>query len=130
MDNYTVVELRQKAKKRGFVGYSKLLKSDLIKLLKRRVSPKPAKRAPGGDKRVSDDWFIVTKSGCGYCKKAKELLDSKNMKFETHELTNVNKDDIYNKLDSLTGKYRYFPMIFNKGKFIGGYTDLEKKLNN
>ena len=126
MEKYTVLELRQKAKKRGFVGYSKLLKADLIKLLQRRASPK---RTPVGTKRTPVDWLIVTKSGCGYCKKAKELLDSKNMVYKTQELTSVNRDDIYNKVDSLTGKYRYFPMIFNKGKFIGGYTELEKKFH-
>lgn len=35
---------------------------------------------------------------------------------------------LYKKLDKLTKGYRYFPMVFVRGKFIGGSTDLIKFL--
>ena len=74
----------------------------------------------------NNEWFIVTLDGCGYCTKAKQLLQSKNIKYDTQTLTESNSKEIYQSIDSLTKEYRYFPMIFHSGKFIGGYGDLEK----
>ncbi len=74
----------------------------------------------------NNEWFIITLDGCGYCTKAKQFLESKNIKYDTQNLTNLNSKEIYESIDSLTKEYRYFPMIFHSGKFIGGYCDLEK----
>jgi len=71
-------------------------------------------------------WFIFTYKGCGYCKKAKDLLKNKHIDFIEIEVNDSNKLDIYNSIDKITGKYRYFPVIFNNGNFIGGYTELQK----
>ena len=38
------------------------------------------------------------------------------------------KDKIFKKLEKKTNNYRYFPIIFHKKKFIGGFVDLEKEL--
>lgn len=48
----------------------------------------------------------------GYSEINEELLSSKGRQL------------LFKKIDRLTGKYRYFPMIFMRGKFIGGSTDL------
>jgi glutaredoxin len=75
----------------------------------------------------SAEWFIFTRDGCSYCKKAKELLANNSKKFKEEKITDDNKLEIYDIIDSYTDKYRYFPIIFNKGKFIGGFTELQSK---
>ena len=50
----------------------------------------------------------------------------------------VNQDDLsgrgrtlfFKKLDGLTEKYRFFPLVFIQGKFIGGSSDLIEALDN
>ena len=101
----------------------------------RRKSPKKASKftLSTRDKIINTklqgiDWFIVTMEGCGYCDQAKKLLETHKLKFKTQMLTKENQNKIYESIDSLTKKYRYFPVIFYKGKFLGGYTELKKKL--
>ena len=71
-------------------------------------------------------WYIVTKDGCPYCDKAKSLLSQKGINYKAEVANDSNKVKIYKKVDNITNNYRYFPMIFHNGKFIGGYTELEK----
>ena len=73
-----------------------------------------------------NEWFIVSLDGCTYCDKSKELIKSKGSKFESESLNDSNKNYIYQSIDSLTNNYRYFPIIFHNGKFIGGYGELQK----
>lgn len=73
---------------------------------------------------MSETFIIYTKEGCGYCKKAKELLSSKGISYKDIPMTSENKERIYKKIDKLTNNYRYFPIIFREGEFIGGYTEL------
>ena len=139
MEHYTVKELHQKARDRGVTGYSHLRKGPLIKLL-RRAPRKSRKRStsPTRKRSVKDqimaangrgvEWFIVSMGGCGYCDSAKALLKKASMAYGTVELTERNMDAIYLSVDSMTGKYRYFPMVFHRGKFLGGYKELKKKL--
>lgn len=72
-------------------------------------------------------YTIYTKNGCGYCKKAKDFLKNRGKKYTEIEVTEKNKEKIYEKIDSLTGKYRYFPIIFNGKNFIGGYAELDSE---
>ena len=67
--------------------------------------------------------------GCTYCDDAKKLLQKHKFKFHTQMLTQKTKDTIYESIDNMTKKYRYFPIIFYKGEFLGGYTELKKKLS-
>jgi glutaredoxin len=64
--------------------------------------------------------------GCGYCDNAKDMLKKNDTKYGTVELNKANMDEIYNSIDSMTSKYRYFPIIFYNSKFIGGYKELNK----
>ncbi len=139
MEYYTVKELHQKARDHGVTGYSHLRKAQLIKLLssipkgsppRKRSSSPPRKRSVKDqimDRRV--EWFIVYMGGCGYCDSAKALLKKAGMAYGTVQLTEGNRDSIYLSVDSLTGKYRYFPMVFHRGKFLGGYKELNKMIN-
>ena len=75
-------------------------------------------------------WFICTMKGCGYCNEAKKILKSHHQKYRSIALTDKNSEKIWAVTDKLAKeKYRYFPMIFHKGKFFGGYTELKKKFN-
>ena len=151
MEYYTVKELHQKARDRGVTGYSHLRKAQLIKLLSsiprkipkgsptRKRSSSPTRKRSSSPRRkrsVKDqimdrgvEWFIVSMMGCGYCDSAKALLKKAGMAYGTVQLTEGNRDSIYLSVDSLTGKYRYFPMVFHRGKFLGGYNELNKMIN-
>jgi glutaredoxin len=75
------------------------------------------------------DWYVITKEGCPYCVNAKELLANNNQKYTILKLDDKNRELIYQNVDHLTNKYRYVPMIFKDGKFIGGYDKLKEKFN-
>ena len=78
---------------------------------------------------IKSEWFIITKNSCTFCAKAKSILIQNNKKFSELETTDSNI--IYNVTDRYTSNYHYFPMIFNNGKFIGGFEELDKlKLNS
>lgn len=72
------------------------------------------------------DYIIYSKEGCPYCKNAKELLKKNRKTFKEIKVTDKNITQIYSKIDKKTKNYRYFPIIFKKNKFIGGFEDLKK----
>lgn len=109
-----VSELKKLAKKNGFSNYSKLRKEELIHLL----SIQPC------------IWLVITRKGCKYCEKAKEFLTQRGYQYVEQEITDENKESTYQMIDPYTNSYRYFPIIFYNGYFIGGYTELEKFLSN
>ncbi|NDC31820.1 MAG: hypothetical protein EBZ58_13000 [Bacteroidetes bacterium] len=75
------------------------------------------------------DWYIYTMDGCNYCKKAKDLLDSLGLKYTESEVNKVDKEEFFRVKASETKGYKYFPVIYNKGVFIGGFTELQKMLS-
>ena len=73
----------------------------------------------------NDEWTIYTLSWCGYCKAAKSLLREKNLKFIEHDVSQLS--NVNSCLSNLTKDYQLYPMIFKKGKFIGGFSDLKNE---
>ena len=69
---------------------------------------------------------IITKPGCPYCAKAKELLISKDIAFEEIVL---GKDATSVSVKAISGNTTV-PQVFFDGKNIGGSDDLETYLNN
>ncbi len=66
---------------------------------------------------------IYTRSGCSYCTEAKQLLESKDVRFREIELNS--KGIRYFWMVSKTNfTKRTFPEIFINGKHIGGCDDL------
>ncbi|ATH07658.1 glutathione peroxidase [Halobacteriovorax marinus] len=65
---------------------------------------------------------VITKPGCPFCTKAKELLRSKDLDFEEVIL---GRDATSVSLAALTGQGKV-PQVFVDGKRIGGSDDLEK----
>ena len=75
-----------------------------------------------------NSWFLYTKKGCPYCDKAKKLLFNVGQYYISKEVTEYNKAKIYSEIDHLTKTYRYFPIIFKNGKFLGGFKELEEDI--
>jgi glutaredoxin len=87
-------------------------------------------------KNCKPGYIIFTKQGCGWCEKAKDLIDN----YREVKITDKNINVIFNFIDNITNKYRSFPIIFastnineeklvnviKKSKFIGGFSELEK----
>jgi len=69
-------------------------------------------------------WNIYTIKGCDLCKKAKDLLKSRNIEYYTQEITDIKK--FQHDMKYIIGDYKYFPVILEDLKFIGGYEDLVK----
>ena len=66
---------------------------------------------------------IYTKDGCGYCIRAKDLLESKKVSYKEYKIgpNGVTKEVIQER----AGKpVNTVPQIFINGKHIGGYTEL------
>ena len=65
---------------------------------------------------------IYTKAYCGYCHRAKQLLDSKGVAYEEYDITmggEKRKEMLERKPDAQT-----VPQIFIDGRAIGGSDDL------
>jgi len=85
--------------------------------------------SPTGKRILSGEQVVIyTRSGCPYCKKAKKLFDSKKIPYKNVLVVRGKEDRILEKVDPKTNYYRYFPIIFMDGKFIGGYSELQEKL--
>ena len=73
---------------------------------------------------------IFSKTTCGYCNKAKSLLNTYTNNIIVYELDGMNEGNLLqNNLKNITGQSTV-PNIFIKGKHIGGYNDLEKLHKN
>lgn len=75
-----------------------------------------------------DEIVVFSKNGCPNSLSAKMLLISIGM---NPRIIEINKSNYYFKEDlkGLT-KSHEFPYIFVQGKYIGGYTHLEERVNN
>lgn len=73
-------------------------------------------------------YTILTKGGCKWCTKVKELLPQAHT-IACDELL-LDRDAFFNDVDALTGKeYRTFPMVFFNGQFVGGYNETKYKVD-
>jgi glutaredoxin len=82
------------------------------------------------EKPLKSGFTIYSKSGCPNCTKAKALLKSKNLLFKVidcDEYIIENKETFLLFIISLTNKeVKTFPIIFYDGKFVGGYNETVK----
>ena len=74
-------------------------------------------------------YTIYTKTGCSYCKYAKQLLQNENpavLMVDCDEYLLTDKEVFLEEMVKYTHiSHRTFPMIFYKGLFIGGFTELK-----
>lgn len=69
---------------------------------------------------------IYSKDYCPYCKKAKMLLDTLDLKYVEH---NVEEEGEFEKLKEKTG-HMTVPQIFIGENFIGGASELENLIRS
>jgi glutaredoxin 3 len=74
-----------------------------------------------------DHFMVVSLKGCPFCESAKQLI-TKNSKSITNLEINKNDKDFWNKFVQTQFKKNHdtFPKIFRKGKFIGGFSELQQ----
>ena len=73
-------------------------------------------------------YTILTKEGCIWCTKVKELVTCAH--YIPCDKLLENKETFFKEVDELTGKqYRTFPMVFLDKVFIGGYEDVKHKID-
>jgi glutaredoxin 3 len=65
---------------------------------------------------------IYTTSSCGYCERAKALLQDKGVAYEEIDVTE--DDDAREKLVELSGGLRTVPQIWVGDAHVGGYSEL------
>ena len=70
--------------------------------------------------------IVWSKPACGYCVKAKNLLASKGIEVEEKNIAEGHKVE---DLLKLVPNARTMPQIWLDGEHLGGYYELEKKLN-
>ena len=83
---------------------------------------------------TNEKWMIYTKLGCSSCEKAVKLLEQKNILFDKKiGVDKANKviEEVDKKMKEINKEdFKTWPKIFdNKGEFVGGFIDLEKKFN-
>lgn len=71
---------------------------------------------------------IYGTSACNWCKEAQKLCVQKNQDYMYHQVDMVPAllDDLEKRLGK---RVRTVPQIFLDGDYIGGYSELEEKLN-
>jgi glutaredoxin len=69
---------------------------------------------------------IYGKSGCGFCERAKMLLDMKSEKYEYFDISN----DAEKQSEFKSKGWRTVPQIFKDSERIGGYNELKNLFGN
>lgn len=69
------------------------------------------------------DVIVYSKPSCPFCTKAKALLESKGVEFNTIEIgTDIQREEFMETFPNV----RTVPFIIIDGNHVGGYQDLEK----
>jgi glutaredoxin len=75
----------------------------------------------------SRHFTVYSKSGCPSCTTVKKFIKDKHFfvsEINCDEYILENKEEFLTFIEGLTGKsYKTFPMVFYRGKFVGGLTD-------
>ena len=100
-----------------------------IRKSRRRSKRRSRSRSRSPTKEV---WTIYTMKGCGYCNDAKKLLKARKEKkrgVRVNVIKGEGSPSVVRKMKAI-GRENYdtWPKIFLNGKFIGGYSDLSKRI--
>jgi glutaredoxin len=69
--------------------------------------------------------IVWSKDQCPFCDQAKNLLTSRGIQYEER---NVSRDWTKEQLLEAVPNARAVPQIFLNGEYVGGFTELKKKL--
>jgi glutaredoxin 3 len=76
--------------------------------------------------QMPDTYEIIGKEGCSFCVLAKNLLDTKGLAYEYKSLgENIDIAELKRRVPGV----RSVPVVFVNGVHIGGYRELERKVN-
>ena len=82
--------------------------------------------------KLEDEFILYSKNDCKFCDLSKQLLLDEGYSYEIIMCDNYLKEDREGFLKRMEEKIGYsyttFPMIFHKDSFVGGYTELVKKV--
>lgn len=77
-----------------------------------------------------NDFTIYTKSGCKFCTEVKKLLTLNKLPYQVIDCDDYILDNKQHFLDFIKANsgitVKTFPIVFFKGKFIGGYIETDK----
>jgi glutaredoxin len=69
---------------------------------------------------------LITKDNCNYCVNAKHLLNQKRIPFSEMKIGNgISREEVLSKFPTA----KTVPIITIDGRYIGGFTELNKELN-
>jgi glutaredoxin len=76
---------------------------------------------------------VYSKSGCPNCTKVKKLLNEKKLFFveidcDDYIIEDKEKFLLFIK-ERVNKEYKTFPMVFNDGNFVGGFTETQDYFN-
>lgn len=71
-------------------------------------------------------FYIYSKDGCNFCEKAKDILTERGLKYEVYNISEnpAYKEELLEKVPDA----KTVPQIFENDIYIGGYTDLRKRI--
>lgn len=82
------------------------------------------------DFEVPEEMFVIfTKEKCSFCTRAKVLLPQARV-IQCDKWLKQDRDAFLARMDSISGAApRTFPMVFVKGKYIGGYDQTKEYID-
>ena len=85
------------------------------------------------EKPLKTGFTVYSKSGCPNCTKVKKLLAEKKVFFVVIDCDDYIIEDKDNFLlfikERVNKEYKTFPMVFNDGNFVGGFTETQDYFN-
>lgn len=80
---------------------------------------------------VEHGYTILTKEGCKWCTKVKELLpEAHYILCDVPPAPSEERNEFFREIDALSGTApRTFPMVFYNRKFVGGYVQAKNKVS-
>ena len=85
------------------------------------------------EKPLKTGFTVYSKSGCPNCTKVKKLLAEKKVFFVVIDCDDYIIEDKENFLlfikERVNKEYKTFPMVFNDGNFVGGFTETQDYFN-
>ena len=73
------------------------------------------------------DYVIISKNNCIYCDMVEELLKDAFIDYTIIKIETLTEDELKAIKPTEANKY---PFVFKNHKYVGGYNELKKEINN
>lgn len=78
-------------------------------------------------KNATNDYIVISKNECVYCHMVEELLNDNFIDYTLIKIETLTDAELIEIKPTEAKKY---PFVFKNHKYIGGYNELKKELNN